>query len=1152
MAQKALLVILKYYNIIAPTVQNATNPHLLQECDSNIPQGIPALLAYSQVPGNNNSPDKPMVMAFLEHHVRNLPKLRLVALACGLLYLSRPMIGPVLSSAWEETSQVMDELLTWHPLPNFKTKAKYKLQLEPKRELEPNPNLNTNAEPELESKTVTMTAAELRELISFADAVEVRLDEAKTLQEDLLTANCELEDDVERLEDDIKRLKKQVKDDAAHSEARIRALNDQIETQEDGRQTVWNDRERYRLGGKDLKTMLDALQAEFNELEDDRDEWSEMAVELAMELQGELDDMTSERDDLQAHVSQLETEKQDLESSLAQKLADQKASDERQAELEKSAAEAAKALSDAVATQQKQDTRIEELEAKKKKEVADAMNALTTFKAQVQADQYEDLGKKMRAAVDEEKRKTELQDLNKAYEYLKIDNEALRSAERDHEEAVEEYQDTCEDLEQEVRKQKKDLQVAEGEMAGLRAEIAALKDRLEAQSTGAKDGSRQDEDEHDSSNGNAGKADQGGDDDDDTADDDADGADDTVTDDNGAQGDKGVTDTPPSAAESGYPSLTPSDGGQSQSPTPHTPQSSTSSGSAPATGSAVGAITAQPIAVEDTPDIDPQRETIKGSEVGALPGQPDAQTDLTAKNKDETDKAQVERLQVQLNVEQANYNFVFKKKEVFRHGGKQLKKNLEALQAEYNVLEDGRDTWKETCEALEQQADVRAVRALHDQIASDKVDHERRIEALETQLGFEKTNREDAQKVARELRETSKKLRNELKEANMKHESLQIAYNELDNMHGAEERANEDKDEEITDLRTELDRVEANLSALNERYIELNAERIGAAETVAVAEEEESRPNGEAIFQKPEGSRTISAEGAPLRRIQSAPLWLPPPHHGDTFDPLYDVSDYGDDDRDHKDGDEDRGEDPGEHGDKHDSGNDNGNGPDEDDKRDDDDQDNGRDGGTEKVTADAYQTRKDYVADSPALSEDTPSLADPQTLEPSPQRASFRLNGSASKFVPSVRPKRPAPPILPHHQAYIASQHGVNSSDSESSSASPLHNFRTYSAAKSGTLSPEATVQGSVHNQQPFPGVYDSTLPHHDELTEHIPAPKAAGPEDAKNAHIQKLNEQVKRLEWMKKSGKPDLVEDREGVAGPDDVLGEKLSLASSELMCPD
>ena len=574
-------------------------------------------------------------------------------------------------------------------------------------------------------------------------------------------------------------------------------------------------------------------------------------------------------------------------------------------------------------------------------------------------------------------------------------------------------------------------------------------------------------------------------------------------------------------------------------------------------------------AEEETAEINTQLETIEESEAESPPEQIDAQADLTAEDEDNADKTQIKRLQVQLHVEQANYRSVFQRKEVFRHGGKKLKKELEDLQAEYNMLEDSRDTWKETCEALEKQTDVKAVRALRDQIASDNAHNERRIEALETQLGFERTNREEAQNIARELRESVKKLKDELEEAVARYENLQTSYEELDNMHGAEERANEDKDDEISDLKAEHERLEARFAALNERYVELNADRTGAAETGAAEtgaaeEEDESQRKDKPIFQQPEGSKVTNVEeGAPLRRIQSAPLWLPLAHHGDTFDHMYDVSDYGDDDRDREDGDEDRNDDEDDRDDKPDSGNDDRDGaseddknndnddagPNEDDKDDDDDPDDGRDGGADKVATDADLAQEDVVVKSPGVSGDIPSSklplkdgkrpTDLQTPDPSPPRIPSKMNGSAIEFVPSVRPKRPVPPLLPHHQAYTASQQGVNSSNSSSGSASPLPTFKIHSAANRATLLPEVSVRGSIQNQYPFPEIYDSTVPMHNELPAHTPAPKAAGPAEAKNAHIQKLNEEVKRLDWRRKSGMPDLVEDEEGVTVPDVVLGK-------------
>lgn len=505
-AQKILTEIFKYHIVIPP----ATNPPLPQESGLNIPQGIPALFAYSQLHGNDHSPDKTVVKAFLLHQAGNLLNLRLVVMACGLIYLSRPIIGPVLSSVWDELGHDRHELLNGDPLPNNETMTKAKLELEPKSatkdEPKPNPDLNTYPEPE--SRTVSITIAELKELNDLADATQARLDAAQRLQEDMLTANCDLNDDVERLEDEVERVKKQAQDDAAHSDARIRALSDQIDIEKDARDTVWKERENFRLGEKELKKRLEDLQAEFNILEDGRDECQ----------------------------------------------------DER----EKLAAEIAKALSDAAATGQAQDKRIKDLESQKDKEVADATTALTALK-------------------------TQMEDLKKAYEILSIDSQAQKSAAVDDEEAMKEYQDICEDLEQEVTQQKKDLQVAEDEKASLRAEIAALKERLEAQDkekSGAKDGGRQDEDEDDASDDDGGK-DQARDDDDDAADDDD--ADDgrngggekvaDSVDDNGAQGNDGATDTPPSSEG---PSTAQSYGGPSGPPKPHAARSLTSSCAPPA------------------------------------------------------------------------------------------------------------------------------------------------------------------------------------------------------------------------------------------------------------------------------------------------------------------------------------------------------------------------------------------------------------------------------------------------------------------------------------------------------------------------------------------------------------------------------------------
>ena len=105
----------------------------------------------------------------------------------------------------------------------------------------------------------------------------------------------------------------------------------------------------------------------------------------------------------------------------------------------------------------------------------------------------------------------EMQDLRKANQNLQIDIDALRSDAAVNEDAAVEYQQACDGLEQEVGELTRGLQAAGGEMAGLRAEIAVLKARLESQNSdkeeksGAKDGGRQDENGDDVSNDDAGK-----------------------------------------------------------------------------------------------------------------------------------------------------------------------------------------------------------------------------------------------------------------------------------------------------------------------------------------------------------------------------------------------------------------------------------------------------------------------------------------------------------------------------------------------------------------------------------------------------------------------------------------------------------------------
>ena len=130
-----------------------------------------------------------------------------------------------------------------------------------------------------------------------------------------------------------------------------------------------------------------------------------------------------------------------------------------------------------------------------------------------------------------------------------------------------------------------------------------------------------------------------------------------------------------------------------------------------------------------------------------------------------------------------------------------LTKELEDLQAEYNELEDQRDTWRKRFEELEEKAE---------EAADDKEHHESRIGALETQLGVERTSREEAQAAADGLRDQNEKLREELQESKAQHESLRTAYQ-------AEERANEEKAAELTNLQAENDRLQAEVIDLRQR-----------------------------------------------------------------------------------------------------------------------------------------------------------------------------------------------------------------------------------------------------------------------------------------------------------------------------------------------
>ena len=352
---------------------------------------------------------------------------------------------------------------------------------------------------------------------------------------------------------------------------------------------------------------------------------------------------------------------------------------------------------------------------------------------------------------------------------------------------------------------------------------------------------------------------------------------------------------------------------------------------------------------------------------------------------------QVERLENQLQVEQANYSHVFKMKEILRHGGLKLKKELEDLQADYNVLEDDRDTCKETLEALKEQTDVKAVKALRAKMTDDKEDFERRIADLEARLELEQNSREEAQQVSQDLLSHQEELQERLEMAISAYDGLEAATVDLGSLHDPAHVAGEepvyvrfDDDEEVKKLKAEQARLDAEVEEMERVHEEEMNTRRGAVA------EGESWQIYQFAYQQTQG--TTTQEGAPLRRTQSAPLWLPPPHHGDTFDPLYDVSDYGDDNRDSEDRDQSRVEEDqndrvGERG----SGNDGGDGAGEEDNGDDDDLDDSRNGGADKVPTDASLAEEHHTTDS---------LAQPPKSEPSPPS---NMNASASEFIPSVR-----------------------------------------------------------------------------------------------------------------------------------------------------
>ena len=91
MPQNILAEVFRYYHIIAPKIHNTADPNhnLLQELECHIPQGIPALYAFSERHVEDHGPGKELMKVFIERHGGRLPDLRLLPLACVLIYLPR-------------------------------------------------------------------------------------------------------------------------------------------------------------------------------------------------------------------------------------------------------------------------------------------------------------------------------------------------------------------------------------------------------------------------------------------------------------------------------------------------------------------------------------------------------------------------------------------------------------------------------------------------------------------------------------------------------------------------------------------------------------------------------------------------------------------------------------------------------------------------------------------------------------------------------------------------------------------------------------------------------------------------------------------------------------------------------------------------------
>ena len=470
----------------------------------------------------------------------------------------------------------------------------------------------------------------------------------------------------------------------------------------------------------------------------------------------------------------------------------------------------------------------------------------------------------------------------------------------------------------------------------------------------------------------------------------------------------------------------------------------------------------------------------------------------------------IQGLENQHALDENNQRKLFNERESYRLGGKNFKEKWEKLQKEYNDLEDDHDECGVIVDKLRDELNDMTVQRDELKQANGLLKIEN--EELEANAATDKEAAVEYEEACEELNNDVSRQARELQEAAKETADLKAQLAAVQTT-GSQVDVKEDTSRPSTQP------VTIEQSKMEMRKLKKELDELKAVQNTS----DPSRDSGRGpIFEQPQGlSDDNIEEGAPLRRVQSAPLWLPLPHRDDGLDSLFDGSDYGDDDDgfdslfegsdygyddDHDDdegqGDQDNSHDPanddgnGSHKDEHDdddeddhvSGDDNVNGSDQhqndendhvsgDDSRgrsgqdeNNDDADDQGDGGAGKIALQAYQTQQDQVGATTPLPEDIP-LPDtppndgqvPIVPEPSPRRASPSLNVAAPVFVPA------------HHQT-------------------PPVPFR------------------------------------------------AMGPQDTKNDHVKEINVGLKRQTWAEKSGKPDLVEGKEGAAVAEDVIGKIVS----------